>query len=74
MAAVLSVAKEKYQGWRVCSHRIRRVVCPPGRPLVPHHRQHLKEPSLSGEVGQGPPSVIPHGWQQMFGAVDGGRT
>ena len=43
-------------------------------PSVPPHHQHLKEPSLSGEVGQGPPSRIPRGWQQIFAAVDGGRT
>ena len=75
MAATLSVAQEVYQGQQVRSRHIRRVVCPPGRCLVPHHHhQHLKEPSLSGEVRQGPPSVIPHGWQQTFIAVDGGRT
>ena len=58
----------------MCSHCVRRVICPPGQCLVSHHHQHLKEPSLSGEVGQGLPSVIPRGWQQIFVAVDGGRT
>ena len=74
-AADLSVAQEVYQGWRVRSHHVRRVICPPGRHLAPHHHhQHLKEPSLSGEVRQGPPSAIPHGWRRTFAAVDGGRT
>ena len=59
---------------RVHSHHIRRAICPPGRRPVFHHHQHLKEPSLSGEVGQGPPSAIPRGWQQNFAAVGGRRT
>ena len=75
MVADPSVAQEAYRGRRVHSHHIRRVICPLGQCLVSHHHhQHLKEPSLSGEVGQGPPSVIPHGWWQTFVAVDGGRT
>ena len=75
MAADLSVIPGVYQGWQVHSHHVRRVICPPGQCLVPHHHhQHLKEPSLSGEVRQGPPSEILHGWQQTFVAVDGGRT
>ena len=42
------------------SHHVRRVICPLGRCLVPHHHhQHLKEPSLSGEVGHGLPSANP---------------
>ena len=62
-------------GRLVRSHRVRWMICPPGRhPPVSHHHQHLKEPSLGGEVGQGLPSVIPRGWQQTFVAVDGGRT
>ena len=74
-AADQSVAQEVYQGRRVRSCRVRRVICPPGQHPVPHHHhQHLKEPSLSGEVGQGPPSAIPLGWRQTFAAVDGGRT
>ena len=64
MAANLLVTQEVYQGWLVCSSSIRRVVCPPGRCLVPHHcHQHLKEPSLSGEVRPGPSSVIPCDWR-----------
>ena len=58
----------------MCSCHIRRAFCPPGQRPVSHHHQHLKEPSLSGEVGQGPPSMIPHGWWQTFIAVVGGRT
>ena len=74
-AANPSVTQEMYQGWRVHSHCIRRVIGPPGRCPVPHHHhQHLKEPSLGGEVRQGLPSMIPCGWQQTFVAVDGGRT
>ena len=30
MAAAPSVTQEEYQGWRVCSRHVRRVVCPPG--------------------------------------------
>ena len=59
---------------RVHSRRIRRVICPLDRCPVSHHHQHLKEPSLSGEVGKGPPSAIPCGWWQTFVAVVGGRT
>ena len=73
-AANPSVTPEVCQGRRLCSHCIRRAICPPGQCPVPHHHQHLKEPSLSGEVGQGPPSAIPHGLQQTFVAVVGGRT
>ena len=75
VAADLSVAQEAYWGRLVCSHHVRRVICPPGQhPVSHHHHQHLKEPSLGREVGQGPPSVILHGWWQTFIAVDGGRT
>ena len=74
-AADQSVTQEVYQGWQVRSHHVRRVICPLGQCPVPHHyHQHLKEPSLGGEVRQGPPSVILRGWQQTFVAVDGGRT
>ena len=60
---------------QVHSHCIRRAICLPGRhPVVHHHHQHLKEPSLSGEVSQGPPSAIPCGWWHTFIAVVGGRT
>ena len=74
VAANPSVTPEVCWGRRVRSHCVRRAICPPGRHPVSHHHQHLKEPSLSGEVSQGPPSVIPHGWQQIFVAVVGGRT
>ena len=50
-------------GWcrrrQVCSHCIRRAICPPGQRQVFHHQRHLKEPSLSREVGQRPPTTIP---------------
>ena len=59
---------------RVRSHHVRRAICLPGQCPVSHHYQHLKEPSLSGEVGQGLPSAIPCGWRQTFIAVVGGRT
>ena len=51
-AANLSVTPEVCWGRRVRSRRIRRVIHPPGRCPGSHHHQHLKEPSLSGEVGQ----------------------
>ena len=58
--ADLSFTQEVYWGRGVCSHHIRRVICPLGQcPVSHHHHQHLKEPSLSGEVSQGPPSMIP---------------
>ena len=41
---------------RVCSLHIRRVICPPGQCQVFHHQRHLKEPHLSWEVSQGPPT------------------
>ena len=62
-AADLSVTPEVCRRRQVCSHHVRRAICPPGQCPVFHHHQHLKEPSLSGEVGQGPPSAIPCGWQ-----------
>ena len=74
MVANLSVAPEARRGKRVSSRYIRRVICPPGQCQVFHHQRHLKEPSLSMEVGQGPPSVIPHDWWQNFTAVVGRRT
>ena len=77
MAAAPSVTQEVYQGWQVHSCHVRRAICPPVRCPVSHHchhHQHPKEPSLSGEVGQGLPSVIPRGWRRTFAAVDGGRT
>ena len=60
--------------WRrlVCSCHVRRVTCPPHRCQVFYHQRHLEEPSLSMEVGQGAPSMIPHDWWPNF-AVRGGR-
>ena len=40
-----------YRRRLVCSHHIRRVICPPGQCPVFHHQQHLKEPHLSMEIG-----------------------
>ena len=57
-----SVTPEVCRGRRVHSRCVRRAICPPGQCQVFHHQRHLKEPSLSTEVGQGPPSVIPHDW------------
>ena len=74
MVADPSVTPEVHRGRRVRSCHIRRVICPPGQRQVFHHQQHLKEPSLSMEVGQGPPSVIPYDWRQNFAAVVGRRT
>ena len=76
MAADLSVTQEAHWVRQMCRHQIRRVICPPGRHLVPHyhHHQHLREPSLSRDADQGLPSVIPRSWWQSFTAVDGGRT
>ena len=62
MAANPSVTREAYRGRLVCSHCVRRVIYPPGQHPVSHHHhhhQHPKEPSLSGEVGQGPPLCDP---------------
>ena len=74
MAADWSVTQEACRRRRLCSHHVRRVICPPGQHPVFHHHRHLKEPSLSGEVGQGPPSAIPHDWRQNFTVVVGRRT
>ena len=71
MVADPSVTPEACRGRRVCSHCIRRAICPPGQCPVFHHQWHLKEPRLSMEVSQGPPSVIPCDWQQNFAAVVG---
>ena len=60
------------RGREVCSHHVRRAICPLHRCQVFHHQWHLKEPSLSREVGQRPPTVIPHNWWQNF-TVQGGR-
>ena len=56
------------------SCHVRRVICPLGQCQVFHHQRHLKEPSLSGEVSQGLPSVIPCDWRQNFTVVVGRRT
>ena len=74
MVADPSVTPEVHRGRRVCSHRVRRAICPPGQCQVFHHQRHLEEPSLSMEVGQGLPSMIPHDWQQDFIALGGRRT
>ena len=72
MVADPSVAPGGCRRRLVCSCHARRAICPLHRCQVFHHQRHLKEPSLSMEVGQGPPSAIPHDWQQNF-AVQGGR-
>ena len=58
-----SVTPGACRGKRVCNRLVRREICPLGQCPVFHHQQHLKEPGLSAELGQGPPSVIPHNWQ-----------
>ena len=73
-AADPSVAQEACRRKRVCSCHVRRVICPPDQCQVFHHQWHLKEPSLSGEVGQGPPSMTPHDWWQNFTVVVERRT
>ena len=48
-------------------HSVRRVVCPPDRCSVgASHHQCQREPSLNREVGKGPPSGTPLGWQQTI--------
>ena len=74
MVANPSVTPEVHRGRQVCSHRVRRAICSPGQNQVFHHQWHLKEPSLSTEVGQGLPSTIPRDWQQDFAVVVGRRT
>ena len=74
MAANPSVTQEVCWRRQVHSHHIRRAICPPGQCQVFHHQQHQKEPSLSGKVGQGLPSTIPHYWWQNFTALVGRRT
>ena len=74
VAADPSVTPEVCRRRQVCSCHVRKVICPPGQHPVSHHHQHLKEPSLSREVGEDPPSAIPRGWRQTFIAVVGGRT
>ena len=74
MVADPSVTPEACRGRQVRSRHVRRAICPPGQCRVFHHQRHLKEPSLSMEVGQGPPFVIPHDWWQNFAVVVGRRT
>ena len=74
MVANPSVTPEVHRGMRVRSRHVRRAICPPGQCQVFHHQRHLKEPSLSMEVSQGPPSVIQRDWQQNFAVVVGRRT
>ena len=74
VAADPSVTQEACRRRQVCSRHIRRVICPPDQRQVFHHQRHLKEPSLSGEVSQGPPSAIPRDWRQNFAAVVGRKT
>ena len=69
-----SVAPGRCRRRQVCSCHVRRAICPPGQHQVFHHQQHLKEPHLSREVGQRPPTVIPHDWQQNSTARGGRRT
>ena len=59
---------------QVCSCHIRRVICPPGQCQVFHHQRYLKEPCLSREVGQRPPTTIPCDWRQNSAAWGGRRT
>ena len=73
-AADPSVAQEACRRKRVHSRRVRRAICPPGQRQVFHLQWHLKKPSLSREVSQGPPSRILHNWQQNSTAVVGRRT
>ena len=74
MVADLSIAPEARRGRRVCSHHVRRAMCTLGQCQVSHHQWHLKEPSLSMEVGQGPRSMILCNWWQDFAALGGRRT
>ena len=74
MVANLSVTPGGCRGRVVCSHHIRRVICPPGQCQVFHHQWHLKEPSLSREVGQRPPTMILHNRRQNFTVRGGRRT
>ena len=59
---------------RVHSCHIRRVICPPDQHQVFHHQWHLKEPHLSREVSQRPPTMILHNWWQNSTAQGGRRT
>ena len=69
-----SVTPEVRRGRRVHSHHVRRAICPLGQCQGFHHQWHLKEPSLSMEVSQGPPSAILCDWRQDFTVLGGRRT
>ena len=69
-----SVAPGGCRRRQVCSHCVRRVISPLGQCQVFHHQQHLKEPRLSREVGQGPPTTISHSWLPGTTVQDGRRT
>ena len=72
--ANLSVTPGGCRRRRVHSHCIRRAICPLGQCQVFHHQRHLKEPRLSREVGQRPPTVIPCDWRQNSAVWGGRRT
>ena len=74
MAADPSVTPEACRRRQVCSHCIRRVICPLGQCQVLHHQWYLKGPNLSGEVGLRPPTATPPNWQQNFAALGGRKT
>ena len=74
MVADLSVAPGGCRRRLVCSHCVRRAICPPGQRQVFHHQWHLKGPCLSGEVSLRPPTMILHNWQQIFTAQGERRT
>ena len=74
MVADLSVTPGWCRRRQVHSHHIRRAICPPGQCHVFHHQRHLKEPHLSQEVSQGPPTAIPRNWWQNSIAWGGRRT
>ena len=74
MVADLSVTPGGCRGRVVCSHCVRRALCPLGQCQVFHCQQHLKKPSLSREVGQRPPTTIPCDWWQNFTVWGGRRT
>ena len=72
--ADLSVTPGGCRRRQMCSCHIRRAICPPGQHQVFHHQWHLKEPHLSREVGQIPPTTILCDWWQNFAAQGGRRT
>ena len=74
MVADPSVTPEVCRGRRVHSCHVKRAICRPSQRQVFHHQRHLKEPSLSREVGLRPPTVISCDWWQNFAAQGGRRT